>query len=135
MTVSASVDVRSLKAAKPSDLVLIMMKNGFLKLYQVVSRVGTRGRTGFTSVELKNVVSGRVHTVKISTEVPYGVKMIRRVSRGVNAATLRKMMTEVRVTIADAGESADAPSAPESELPEAPESESAENSEESAPSI
>lgn len=95
MTNTQDTNIAQLKSTKNGDMVVILYSNGICKLFEVINRhPGVKGRDGFTTVEIINIPSGEIQTIKIKNKLPEDIKLIRKVSKGTNSRTAEKNISE-----------------------------------------
>ncbi len=97
---NVNISLDALKRAEPGDMVVVIDDNGSTGVFSVELRQGTRGAAGGTRSILRNVVTGEGLDITVSTALPAGVAVIRRVTKGVNARTLRKAASEAVSAVA-----------------------------------
>ncbi len=91
---SDAVSIDALKSAEKGEMVVFVDDAGAVTLFRVIDKVATRGRKGGTSLALENFVTDAVLKLPTTNTLPDGVIMVRKVLKGVNARTLRKVVPE-----------------------------------------
>lgn len=91
---SNAVSIDALKSADVGDMVLFLDEVGTLTLFTVTSKATQRGRKGGTSLALQDVVNDTMMALQNTNTLPEGVLMVRKVLKGVNIRTMRKVVPE-----------------------------------------
>lgn len=110
-----AVSIDALKSVEKGDMVLFMGDNAELALFTVLDKVTTRGRKGGTALKLQGFVDDAIMELASTNTLPEGVMMVRKVLKGVNSRTLRRVVPE---DLSPVSEGAAVEAAPE-EAPEA----------------
>jgi hypothetical protein len=87
---SGVISLDALKSAEKGDMVIFVRETG-VQLLTVTSKVATRGRKGGTSLVLADFHGGAEIALPSTSALPEGVSMVRKVLKGVNVRTMRKV--------------------------------------------
>jgi hypothetical protein len=87
-----AISLAAFKQAGVGDEIVLLTEDGQVGWFVVDVSDPKRGCKGGTTITLRDLASGDVHTHTIRATLPAGVVRVRRVSAGVNARTMRKSL-------------------------------------------